>query len=197
MTPWQPILDFWFGDQEPPEPAFRKRWFSGGAEVDQHIAERFGDLHQRAIDGELDAWLLHPQGRLALILLIDQFSRNLYRGRADAFNWDPLAQQWTLQALDNDHYDSLAASGRMFCLMPLMHAEDLALHDRLSQAIEQLCTEFPQQLDFLEGMRKSAIEHRDIIVRFGRYPHRNAALGRAPTADEVNYLAGDAARFGQ
>jgi len=197
MTPWQPILDFWFGDQEPPEPAFRKRWFSGGAEVDQQIAERFGDLHQRAVDGELDAWLLHPHGRLAMILLIDQFSRNLYRGRAEAFAWDHLAQQWTLEALDNEHYDSLAASGRMFCLMPLMHAEDLTLHDQLAQAVEQLCQDFPQQLDFLESLRESAIEHRAIIERFGRYPHRNAVLDRTSTAEETDYLAGDAARFGQ
>lgn len=197
MTPWQSILDFWFGDQEPPEPAFRKRWFSGGAEVDQHIAERFGDLHRRAVDGELDAWLLHPQGRLAMIILIDQFSRNLYRGRAEAFAWDHRAQQWTLDALASDHYQALAASGRMFCLMPLMHAENLALHDRLTQAIESLCADFPHQQDFLDGMRQAAIEHRDIIIRFGRYPHRNAVLDRAATAEEAEYLAGDAARFGQ
>ncbi|PTY37682.1 hypothetical protein BGP77_14450 [Saccharospirillum sp. MSK14-1] len=197
MTPWQSILDFWFGDQEPPEPAFRKRWFRGGAEVDQQISERFGELHQRAVDGELDAWLSHPHGRLALILLIDQFSRNLYRGQAEAFAWDHRAQQWTLEALDGEHYPALAASGRMFCLMPLMHAEDLALHDRLADAIEQLCTDFPEQQDFLDGLRTSAIEHRDIIVRFGRYPHRNAAVGRTNTDEEVAYLAGDAARFGQ
>lgn len=197
MKPWQPIVDFWFGDQEPPEPVFRKRWFNGGTEVDQIIAERFGELHQRAVEGELDAWLLHPHGRLALILLIDQFSRNLYRGQADAFAWDRHAQQWSLDALDNDHYHSLAASGRMFCLMPLMHAEDLALHDRLAQIIERLCQEFPQQQELLDGLRRSAAEHRDIILRFGRYPHRNAVLARTSTAEEIDYLANQAARFGQ
>lgn len=197
MTPWQSILDFWFGDQEPPEKAFQKRWFSGGAEVDQQIAERFGQLHQRAVEGELDAWLSHPHGRLALILLIDQFSRNLYRGRADAFAWDDKARQWSLDALNSDHYSALAVSGRMFCLMPLMHAEDLALHDQLHQAIEQLLQDFPDQSDFLDSMKTSAVEHRDLIVRFGRYPHRNAVLARTSTAEEMDYLAGDAARFGQ
>lgn len=197
MTPWQPVLDFWFGDREPPEPAYRKRWFSGGAEVDQQIAERFGELHRRAVEGELEAWLAHPHGRLAKIILIDQFSRNLYRGQPKAFAWDELAQQWTLEALAGDHFEALAASGRMFCLMPLMHAEDLALHDRLQQAIDALLNDFPDQQDFLDGMRKAALEHRDIIARFGRYPHRNAALGRESTAEEASYLAGDAARFGQ
>lgn len=197
MTPWQSVLDFWFGDQEPPEPAFRKRWFAGGDEVDRQIAQRFGDLHRRAVEGELTAWLEHPHGRLAKIVLVDQFSRNLYRGTGQAFAWDDQAQSWALAALDNDHYSTLTPSGRMFCLMPLMHAEDLSLHNRLGAAIEQLMAAFPDHQDFLTGFSEAAEEHRAIIERFGRYPHRNASLGRPSTEEEAAYLAASNKRFGQ
>ncbi len=197
MKPWQPILDFWFGDQEPPETAYQKRWFTGGEETDRQIEARFGELHQRAVEGELNPWLEHPHGRLALIILIDQFSRNLYRRSANAFAWDSLAQQWALEALENGHLNELALSGRMFCLMPLMHAEDLGLHDRLLANIDQLQTEFDQEADFLRGFRSAAEDHREIIAQFGRYPHRNASLDRPSTDDEVAYLAESRNRFGQ
>lgn len=197
MKPWQPVLDFWFGDREPPEPAFQKRWFSGGADVDQQIEQRFGELHRRAVDGELAAWLEHPEGRLAKIVLVDQFSRNLYRGTARAFAWDDLAQSWALEALANSHYGALAPSGRMFCLMPLMHSENPELHARLKTEIRRLQADFPDRRDFLQGFAGAAEEHRVIIERFGRYPHRNASLDRPSTDAEVAYLAESKNRFGQ
>lgn len=197
MKPWQPVLDFWFGDREPPEPAFQKRWFSGGSDVDQQIEQRFGELHRRAVEGELAAWLEHPEGRLAKIVLVDQFSRNLYRGTARAFAWDELSQRWALEARDNGHYGGLALSGRMFCLMPLMHSEDLALHHALQTAIEQLRSDFSDQDDLLQGFARAADEHRAIIEQFGRYPHRNASLDRHSTDEEVAYLAESKNRFGQ
>lgn len=197
MKPWQPILDFWFGDQEPPEPAYRKRWFSGSRELDQRIDERFGQLHGRAIDGELTPWLEHPQGRLAKIVIIDQFSRNLFRGTEKAFSWDKLAQQWALHALENRHLNELAMSGRMFCLMPLMHSEEVALHERLRVEIESMVREFPEHPDFTGNFRKAAEDHRLIIERFGRYPHRNKVLGRVSTEVEQKYLAEKNSSFGQ
>ena len=197
MKPWQPVLDFWFGDREPPEPAFQKRWFSGGTDVDQQIEQRFGELHRRAVEGELSAWLEHPEGRLAKIVVVDQFSRNLYRGTARAFAWDELSQAWALAALDNGHYNDLALSGRMFCLMPLMHSEDLTLHHELQAAIERLQSDFADRSDFLRNFAQAAQGHRSIIERFGRYPHRNTSLGRPSTDEEVAYLAESKNRFGQ
>ncbi|HET8904660.1 MAG TPA: DUF924 family protein [Saccharospirillum sp.] len=197
MKPWQSVLDFWFGDQEPPEPYYQKRWFSGGKETDRQIAERFATEHQRAIEGELNAWLEHPEGRLALIILVDQFSRNLYRGRAEAFAWDPLALQWSQQALDNGHLALLGMSGRMFCLMPLMHAEAIECHDVLRQQIDQLLNDYPAATEPLKGFSDAAYEHRVIIEQFGRYPHRNSVLNRPSTPAEQAYLSQAGARFGQ
>lgn len=197
MKPWQPILDFWFGDQEPPKPAYRKRWFSGSHELDQRIEERFGELHTRAIEGELIPWLEHPQGRLAKIVIIDQFSRNLFRGTEKAFAWDKLAQEWALHALENGHLKELAMSGRMFCLMPLMHSENVALHERLRVEIESMVRDFPEHTDFTVNFRKAAEDHRVIIERFGRYPHRNKVLGRVSTEAEQEYLAEKNSSFGQ
>ncbi|MHA7878812.1 MAG: DUF924 family protein [Saccharospirillum sp.] len=197
MKPWQTVLDFWLGDQDPPEPAYQQRWFSGGKELDRTISERFKGQHQRAVEGELDAWLEHPQGRLAMIILVDQFSRNIYRGEAAAFAWDTLACQWAEEALGNGHLEALGAGGRMFCLMPLMHSEHLDHHERLAEEADRLVQAFPGKQGFLDSFVQAARQHRDIVVRFGRYPHRNSVLGRASTDDEVDYLAGDAARFGQ
>lgn len=197
MKPWQSILDFWFGDQDPPESHYQKRWFSGGKETDRQIAERFATQHQRAIAGELNAWLEHPGGRLALIILVDQFSRNLYRGRAEAFSWDPLALQWSQQAIDNGHLGMLGMSGRMFCLMPTMHAESIECHRVLAQQIDQLFNDYPAARDALKSFKDSADEHRAIIEQFGRYPHRNTVLKRPSTPAELDYLSQDGARFGQ
>lgn len=197
MKPWQSVLDFWFGDQEPPEPHYQKRWFSGGKETDRLIAERFAANHKRAIEGELNAWLEHPEGRLALIILVDQFSRNLYRGHADAFAWDPLALEWSQQALDNGHLTLLGMSGRMFCLMPMMHAEALHYHQTLRQQIDQLLNDYPATGAPLKGFSDAAYQHRVIIEQFGRYPHRNSVLNRPSTPAEQAYLSQDGARFGQ
>ena len=197
MKPWQSVLDFWFGDQEPPEPHYQKRWFSGGKETDRHIAERFAANHKRAIEGELTAWLEHPEGRLALIILVDQFSRNLYRGHADAFAWDPLALAWSQQALDNGHLTLLGMSGRMFCLMPMMHTEALHHHQTLRQQIDQLLSDYPAAGAPLKGFSDAADQHRVIIEQFGRYPHRNSVLNRPSTPAEQAYLSQNGARFGQ
>jgi uncharacterized protein (DUF924 family) len=197
MKPWQSVLDFWFGDQEPPEQHYQKRWFTGGEETDRQIAERFSELHRRAVEGELNAWLEHPQGRLALIVLVDQFSRNLYRGRADAFAWDSLSLAWSQQAIDNGHLTMLGMSGRMFCLMPLMHAESLSCHQVLQDHINQLHQDFPGAKKLLNGFSDAADQHRAIIEQFGRYPHRNAIMDRPSTPEEQTYLSQNGARFGQ
>ena len=197
MKPWQSVLNFWFGDQEPPEPYYQKRWFTGGEETDRLIAERFTADHKRAVEGELSAWLEHPQGRLALIILVDQFRRNLYRGLPEAFSWDPMALQWSQQAVDNDHLSMLGMSGRMFCLMPLMHAESLDCHLLLREKVDQLLNDFPAAREALKSFSESADEHHRIIEQFGRYPHRNTVLNRPSTQAEQDYLAQDGARFGQ
>jgi len=197
MKPWQSVLDFWFGDQTPPGQQYQKRWFAGGEETDRQIAERFSELHRRAVEGELNAWLEHPHGRLALIVLVDQFSRNLYRGQAKAFAWDSIALNWSQQSIDNGHLALLELSGRMFCLMPLMHAESLDCHEILQEQINRLNLDFPDTEQTLAGLSDAARQHRSIIEQFGRYPHRNIVLNRLSTAAEHIYLSHNGERFGQ
>lgn len=194
------ILDFWFGDigggfDVQPQ---TKRWYGGGAELDKDICDRFGSWLATAIDGKLSSWNESAEGALALIILLDQFSRNIHRGSARAFAADAMARE-TLQLLLNDGIEAeLTIVQRSFLYMPLEHSESLEDQNRSVALFEQLLSDAPAAgkahaqncLDF-------AVHHREIIQRFGRFPHRNQVLGRAPTPEEQSYLDGGGARFGQ
>src|SRR5687767_1165445 len=123
------ILAYWFGDTGNPGDRM-KVWFGGGPDVDREIRERFGPDLERARRGELDAWAETPRGRLALIILLDQFSRNVYRGTPDAFAQDPAAQKLAVEGLDGGTDEGLSPAERMFFAMPLTHAEDVAMQER-------------------------------------------------------------------
>jgi uncharacterized protein (DUF924 family) len=196
----QDVLDFWFADglqRDWPSAHLGPLWFGGQPEQDALITARFGALVARALAGELRDWEAALDTRLALVVLLDQFTRNVFRGQARAFAGDARAQQLVLQSLELGHDAQLPRVGRVFLYMPLMHAEDLALQETCVACFAQLVDSAPPALrDTLEGNLRFARQHRDIVARFGRFPYRNAALGRTNTTDEVLFLQ-DGPRFGQ
>jgi uncharacterized protein (DUF924 family) len=196
----QEVLDFWFGDglqQDWPSENLDPLWFGGGTEQDATIRHRFGALVESALGGGLIEWETDLPTRLALVIVLDQFSRNAYRGQARAFAGDARAQQLVLAALKAGEDDSLARVGRVFLYMPLMHAEDLALQERCVACFTALHDNSPPALrQTLVGNLHFASEHRDTIQRFGRFPHRNAALRRESSAEEKAFLE-NGPRYGQ
>jgi len=187
------VLRFWFPDLSGADHARMVHqlewWFRGGA--DSAIAERFALLLERATHGELDHWSNGPRTRLALIIVLDQFSRSLYRDTARAFAQDSKALALALEGLEADHYAALDTPWeKTFFLLPLGHSEELSHLDRAVALAEQLADDAPPDLRrILEHSASQARGHRDVIARFGRHPHRNAALGRRSTPHELDYLA--------
>jgi uncharacterized protein (DUF924 family) len=201
MTPDpQEILDFWFGDGLVlgwPSDDRSGLWFHGGQDLDAQIRERFGPLVQQALGGGLTDWETTPATRLALVILLDQFTRNVHRGHARAFAGDGRAQRLVLQSLALEQDTELPTVGRVFFYMPLMHAESPTLQDECVIKFEALWRQSPPALQArLDGNLKAAREHADIVARFGRFPHRNAVLGRTCTAEEETFLQ-NGPRFGQ
>jgi uncharacterized protein (DUF924 family) len=196
----QDVLDFWLGDGLRRGWCSDNRdalWFGGGAELDATIRERFGPLVEQALDGGLADWETPMETRLALVLLLDQFPRNIHRGQPRAFAGDARAQRLVRQALGSGLDRDLATVGRVFLYMPLVHAEDLASQDEAVARFQQLMdSSSPELNETLARNLQFAKLHRDIVLRFGRFPHRNAALGRTTTAEELSFLK-DGPRFGQ
>jgi uncharacterized protein (DUF924 family)/voltage-gated potassium channel Kch len=201
------IHDYWFGPT-PLTPAAlgeRMRFWFGGDDApdlqrarDEEVAARFGGLIERALTGELDSWAGGPRRLLALILLLDQFPRNAWRGTARAFAGDERALACARGGMQTGADAVLLPVERMFFYMPLQHAESAEVQDESVAAYRRLVLESPGAIrGVLEGTLKYAEMHRDIVARFGRFPHRNAVLGRTSTAEEEAYLAGGAERFGQ
>jgi uncharacterized protein (DUF924 family) len=195
------LLAFWFGHgpQAGASPAERQRqWFASDPAFDAALRARFGPLVDDAAAGRLDVWCASPRGRLALILLLDQLPRNLFRGQARAFATDAAASACTLAGIDAGHDRALNLIERSFFYLPLQHAEDLALQELSVAKCEALALEAPPALrDALAAGVEYAVLHRDLIARFGRFPHRNRVLGRSPTAAETRHLAEGGQRFGQ
>ncbi|MGQ2978486.1 MAG: DUF924 family protein [Polaromonas sp.] len=194
------ILDFWLGEGFEsgwPGRDMGKQWFGGTPELDRQIADRFGAAVRQALDGGLGAWEADPLDRLALVILLDQFPRNIHRGQARAFAGDARAQQLVRDALAQGMDDQLPWVGRMFLYMPLMHAEDLPLQEEGVRRFRQLAADAPEDLRVtLTSSLRFAEQHRDIIARLGRFPYRNNALGRTSTALEFEFLK-TGPRFGQ
>lgn len=184
-TNHQEILDFWFGPENAPDHGRqRKCWFVKDSAFDDQIRHRFLTTWEAAARGELDGWCATPGGALALIILLDQFPRNLFRNDARAFSSDEAALRCALHAIGEGFDRELLPAQRMFVYLPLEHSErpDMqALSVHYFSALARDHPEFVEALDY-------ALRHRDIIQRFGRYPHRNAALGRPSTAEEIEFL---------
>jgi uncharacterized protein (DUF924 family) len=187
------VLDFWFGACGPDgalDPAKRKMWFGDGRSHDDEIRERFGALHARAIRGDLDDdWTATPRGCIALVVLLDQFSRHIHRDEPAAFAQDPAAQRLAAAGLDRRIDRQLMPAQRAFFYMPFEHAENIELQrlgvrcfDDLARAVARPHRE--EYDSFLDYARR----HLAIIERFGRFPHRNRMLARPSTPEEVEFL---------
>lgn len=172
MTP-QTVLDFWFDQQAQPF------WFKRNDAFDDDIRQKFAGLWQKAAYSELDGWRATLRGRLAEIILLDQFSRNLFRDSPIAFAQDNMAVALTQEAVRQPGFADMPPSERHFMLMPLMHSESRKIHEQALALFERHTP--PETL-------RHEVEHKAIIDRFGRYPHRNAVLGRESTAEEVEFL---------
>jgi uncharacterized protein (DUF924 family) len=201
------VLNFWFGHRPYSLAQVQQHmrlWFGepGAPELtpqaDELIRDRFGDLTRAAAAGTLSAWEASPRRRLALILLLDQFPRNIFRGTARAFAQDRQALSLTLTGLQFGADATLDPVERIFFYMPLMHSEDLDIEEEGVSAFRRLLAEAPPELhQVFKGSLDSAIEHRDIIARFGRFPYRNRSLGRETTAEERRWLENEGNSFGQ
>jgi uncharacterized protein (DUF924 family) len=190
------VLAFWFGPPGAPPLGRSERWFSADPAFDATVRERFGELAERAARGELEAWRESPLGALALVIALDQFPRNIHRGSARAFAADAAARDVALDAEARGFDRALSPVERWFLYLPLMHAEDRALQERSVAHFEALAAGAePELAAALEEAADFARRHRDVIARFGRFPHRNAALGRASSREEVAFLAEPGSRF--
>jgi uncharacterized protein (DUF924 family) len=164
------VLTFWFSDPG--------RWWKKDPAFDDEIRDRFLELHEAVRRGERQDWCGTPRGALAYVIVLDQFSRNLFRGSSRSFECDAQALAAARGALDRGFDRGLSADERMFVYMPFMHSEDIADQDR---CVALFASEPQQSTSYAE-------KHRDIIRRFGRFPHRNALLGRQSTAEELEFL---------
>ncbi len=170
---WQPVIEFWFLELKP------EQWWVKDPELDQTIKQRFEDYLQAATNRELTMWRDQPRGRLAEVIVLDQFSRNIYRDTPQAFAADEQAVALTLKAIEVGDDQSLTANERSFIYMPLMHSEDPDIHTLAVEVFTRLGNENNLQFE---------LKHKEIIDRFGRYPHRNEILGRESTPEEIEFL---------
>jgi uncharacterized protein (DUF924 family) len=201
------ILEFWFGARPYPRAVVEQRmrlWFGDDTapelqpQTDETIKLRFGALATDAAAGRLANWESSPRRRLALVLLLDQFPRNIYRGQVRAFSQDRAALSLTLGGMQLGAEAALDPVERIFFYMPLQHAESREVQQESVAAFHRLAMEAPEELrDIFQSVRQFAELHRDIIERFGRFPHRNQTLGRVSTAEEAHWLQSEALRFGQ
>jgi len=183
------IHEFWFAaldDEGMCNPSKHALWFTASAETDKHCAERFGHLVDSAIAGELEDWAATDPGLIALILLLDQFTRNIYRGTAQAFAGDERALGLAQHCIAHGHHQRLPAIHQVFLYLPLEHCENLEVQDECVELFTQL-TEITG-LEKIADFRRYAVAHRDVVEKFGRFPHRNSILGRESTPGELAYL---------
>jgi uncharacterized protein (DUF924 family) len=195
------ILSFWFEKKQLSAPQIDGRmdvWFGEDAFFDQQIKDEFAADVEAASEGQLDHWAKTPQGRLALILLLDQFRRNMFRGTADAYACDNRALRLCVEGARKKLDKGLTPIQRVFFYMPLQHSESpkvqaqsVAIFQRLAEAVS------PTYSETFLTIAQFAELHHDIVERFGRFPHRNRVLSRENTPEEEEYLAGDAPGFGQ
>ena len=170
------VIKYWFSEKS------RQHWFSSTPEIDNEIKQRYEQLWINAASGKLNDWQDSPQGCLALIIILDQFPLNMFRDEAKSFQTEELAVEVALKAIDNGYDEILNIEELLFLFMPLMHSENLE-HQNMQ-------VKFFEKYDFNDEYSK---HHRDIVKRFGRFPHRNDILGRKSSLKEIKYLLSDSA----
>ena len=171
MSP-EEVLRFWFGDEE----LSREEWWRKDEDFDREIRDRFGALYEEATSSALDTWRESAEGSLALVIVLDQFPRNMFRGDPKSYATDEKAQETAKYAVDRAFDRELSPVRRSFLYMPFMHSEDLEDQGRSVELFEGM------------GTARYAVRHMEIVERFGRFPHRNAVLGRATTPEEAEFL---------
>ena len=195
------ILSFWFKEQALSAPQIDRRmdtWFGEDPVFDHELEKAFGNDIERASKGELNHWAESPRGRLALILLIDQFRRNIYRNTEKAFEMDKLALKLCVEGAMEKKDKGLSPIEKVFFYMPLQHAESARVQAKSVELFTRLAESVsPTYQETFLTIAQFAELHKDIIDQFGRFPHRNTLLGRKNTPEEDEYLAGDSPDFGQ
>lgn len=177
---WKDVIRFWF------EECTEADWFTKSDSFDLKVKERFEGLHTMAKNCELEIWRAHPLGALAEVIVLDQFSRNIFRNTPDAFATDSLALALTQRAQELGLAEKLSQTERWFLLMPYMHSESVKIHEQAVKLFEDLG---------IESVLKFEIAHKVIIDRFGRYPHRNQILSRTSTPEEIEFLKEEGSSF--
>ncbi len=199
ITGYQSILDFWFGEFGTDIETLERQsplWWSKNDSVDREIEKRFGFSLSRLVDGQLDTWKNLPGSYLAMIILADQFSRNIYRDSDKAFAQDSLALELCLQGINAGIDLKLGLVQRLFFYLPLEHSESMSLQDRSVEVYRQLCEAASGDVqNKLRGNLEYAIKHHEVIEKFGRFPHRNKILGRVSTAEEIEFLQQPGSHF--
>lgn len=195
------ILSFWFQEKQLSAPQIDGRmdvWFGENPLFDEEIATEFGEDVERASEGKLNHWAHKSRGRLALILLLDQFRRNIYRNTPDAFSMDRAALKLCVEGAMEKKDKGLSPIHRVFFYMPLQHAESRKVQRKACDIFNKLAAAVsPTQKETFETFAQFAELHADIIERYGRFPHRNKMLQRENTPEEDEYLSGDGPGFGQ
>ncbi|MDD3517327.1 MAG: DUF924 domain-containing protein [Chromatiales bacterium] len=181
MAEYREVLDLWFSE------AVRPLWFRSTPEFDARLRDRFLHVWEAAARGDLDHWRGSPEGALALVIVLDQFPLNMFRGEARSFSTEAMSREVAEQAIDKGWDRELDAAGKAFLYLPFMHGESLADQERSVQLF--------RDAGLADNLRW-AEHHRDIIHRFGRFPHRNAVLGRENTPEESAWLRSEEAFLG-
>jgi uncharacterized protein (DUF924 family) len=191
MSSPQEVLDFWFGREgEEDYGQFREAWFNRDPEFDREIRDRFEPVYEQAAAGRLDHWKSEARSCLALIVVLDQFPRNMYRGDARMYAADEKAREAARHAVEHAYDRELSPYGRLFMYLPFEHSEELD-DQRLSvELFRGLATEMGS-----EDLLGYAVRHLEIVERFGRFPHRNEILGRRTTPEETKFLSGPDSSF--
>lgn len=198
-TSFEAVLRLWFGQLDAlgrADDEHAKAWWKKDDELDARIREQFEGEHRAVRAGERDEWLVEPRGRLAAIIVLDQFSRNMFRGTAEMYASDAQALRLSREGIERGHDRQLVHHERAFSYMPFMHSEQLDDQDRCIALFSAMRAESPEELHAdLDRNLASARQHRDIVARFGCFPHRNALLGRASTPQQVAFLSQPGSSF--
>lgn len=189
------VLDYWFGGEGSSPDERMKLWFMKSDDTDREIREKFGDTVRAALAGELDEWADDPHGLLALVIVLDQFPRNIFRETPRAYAGDAIAMGLTFTAMERGWDDELDPLEAFFLYLPLEHQEDIHLQHLCVERMKALADRAEESKDLMNEVVRYAEEHRDVVQKYGRFPHRNSIFGRPSTDAELEYLAKPGAGF--
>mgnify|MGYP005722304299 FL=1 len=167
------VLAFWFDEISP------EQWFKKDENFDANLTKRAGLTLEKALNGQIDSWAETADGATALVIVLDQFTRNIFRDTPQAFSGDEMALVVSLKSVNRNWFDELPNMHKHFLLMPMMHSEDILIQEKSLRLFEMHTNELTHEY---------ALKHRDIVAKFNRFPHRNAILGRPSTAEELEFL---------